>query len=104
MARKEQLEEMLKSDPEDAFLLFAYAKEFEKINNKPQALEIYLKLLQIDPKYVGTYYHLGKLYEDMEDKEKAIQIYDQGILLTKEVKDLHALSELQSAKMNCEID
>jgi len=104
MARKEQLEVMLKSDPEDAFLLFAYAKEFEKLNDTSKALEIYQKLLGLDPKYVGTYYHLGKLYEDMDDKEKAIQIYEQGINVTKEAKDLHALSELQSAKMNCEID
>lgn len=104
MARIDVILEMLQTDPHDSFLLFGLAKEHEKLDQKDKALETYLKLKKEDPKYVGVYYHLGKLYEELDNKEEALKVYSQGIILTKGIKDLHALSELQSAKMNCEID
>jgi len=104
MARIDQIEKLLKEDPSDSFLLFALAKEYEKLENLDHALNTYQKLLDVDHKYVGLYYHLGKLYEILDKKENALSTYDQGIKIAQEAKDLHSLSELQSAKMNCEID
>jgi len=104
MARIDQIVEMLKTDPEDSFLLFALAKEYEKSGQEKMALTTYNKLLKTDPDYLGLYYHLGKLYESLDQKEDALSTYDLGIALGTKLKDLHALSELKSAKMNCEMD
>ena len=74
------------------------------IKDLATALEYYLKLVAIDPDYVGTYYHLGKLYEEEEDLEKALVAYADGIVIAKKIKDQHALSELMNAKMNLEME
>jgi len=58
----------LEASPDDSFLLFAIAKEHEKAGATDEALEYYLKLTATDPDYVGTYYHLGKLYEEEDMK------------------------------------
>ena len=102
--RLQQLFSFLKESPDDAFILFAIAKEYEKLGGNETALEHYLKLVAIDPDYVGTYYHLGKLYEEEENSEKALDAYQKGIETAKKIKDQHALSELMGAKMNLEME
>lgn len=102
--RLEQLLTFLKENPDDSFILFAIAKEYEKLQEIPKALSYYQKLVALDPDYVGTYYHLGKLYESKDEKERALTIYQQGIDIAKKVKDQHALSELMGVKMNLEIE
>ncbi len=102
--RLKMLQEMLESSPNDSFLLYALAKEFEYANDDDQALTIYLKLKDSDPHYVGLFYHLGKLYERKNDVSKALEIYSEGIEISKKAKDFHALSELNTAKLNLEIE
>ena len=43
---------------------------------------------------MGTYYHLGKLYEIINQKDDALITYEKGIAIAKKVKDQHALNEL----------
>jgi hypothetical protein len=43
---------------------------------------------------VGTYYHLGKLYEMLMEHQKALEIYELGMVVAKKMKDQHALNEL----------
>lgn len=104
MTRTEQLKQLLKEDPSDPFLHFALAQEYQKIQQPIDALDRYLHLTDKHPKYAGTYYHLGKLYEELGRKEEAIAIYKSGIALTTEIADHHALSELKGALTNCELD
>ncbi len=102
--RLQQLFSFLEESPDDAFILFAIAKEYEKLEVHETAFEYYHKLVTIDPDYVGTYYHLGKLYEEVAQGEKALKIYQKGIETAKKMKDQHALSELMGAKMNLEME
>ncbi|RZL44750.1 MAG: tetratricopeptide repeat protein, partial [Pedobacter sp.] len=41
--------------------------------------------------------HLGKLYEKESQKDKAIEVYQKGMLAARAKRDMHALSELQGA-------
>ena len=102
--RLKHLQSLLQIDPEDTFLLYAIAKEYETQQDLDQALKIYLKLKATDPEYVGMYYHLGKLYEEMEQTEMALIAYSDGITIAKKLSDFHALSELNTAKVNLEIE
>lgn len=97
--RLQQLLSFLEKTPKDSFLLFAIAKEFEGSGRLDEALNYYLKLLRLDSDYVGTYYHLGKLYERMEDYEKAFSTYKDGIEIAKKIGDRHAHGELAEAKL-----
>lgn len=104
MKRIEQLKSFLKEDEEDSFIRFALAQEYTKHGILKSALDEYLEIYRRNPHYVGLYYHLGKLYEELSEQEDAMKIYEEGIALTKEIADFHALSELMNAKTNLEME
>ena len=101
--RINSLLEFLKEDPEDGFVRFALAKEYEKMGTLKMALDTYLELKSLDANYVGLYYHLGGLYEILNEKENALKTYEEGIAVAKKIADFHSLSELHNAKTNLEI-
>ena len=95
--RLAKLLEFLENDPNDSFILYALATEYNTLNDTEKAFMYYLKLVNDHPDYVGTYYHLGKLHEKESEKEKAIEIYQKGMLAARAKRDMHSLSELQGA-------
>lgn len=95
--RLDKLLQFLEQDSNDPFIIYALATEYNNLNNTELALKFYLKLVSDHPNYVGTYYHLGKLYEKEGQKESAIEIYNKGIIAARSKRDMHALSELQGA-------
>jgi tetratricopeptide (TPR) repeat protein len=96
ISRLDKLLEFIKSEPNDEFLKYALATEYLRLNQVDKALEYYEDLVTNHPNYSGTYYHLGKLYEALNRKDDAIKIYETGMKITKEKRDNHAFSELQS--------
>lgn len=98
-ARLIQLNRLLEQTPADAFLLFAVAKEHEKMGDEPMALQYYQQLQATQPDYVGLYYHLGKLHERQGNPEQAIAVYRQGAEVAQRAGDRHALSEIKGALM-----
>lgn len=99
--RLEQLLDMLGKSYEP-FLLFAIAKEYEKMEQLAFSKENYEKLLTDFPDYVGTYYHYGKLMEKLKEFDRAIEIYSQGIAIAQKIGDRHSQAEMVEAKMNLE--
>lgn len=102
MDRLAQIQEFLLDNPNDAFLHYALAQECKKMGDVNKALVEYLWLTKNHPLYVATYYHLGKLLSEEGKKKEAMQCYDAGISIAKQLKEQHSLSELQSAKMDLE--
>ena len=101
--RLNKLLEFLKADPNDPFILYALATEYNSAGDFELAFRYYNQLLTDSPDYVGTYYHLGKLYEKMDNRAKAIEIYKLGLSAARSKNDNHAYSELQSA-LNAALD
>jgi tetratricopeptide (TPR) repeat protein len=95
--RLEKLLEFLQSDPNDPFVLYALATEYNTSNDTGKALGYYLKLTAEHPDYVGTYYHLGKLHEKLQQSEQALEVYQKGMTVARNKRDMHAFSELQGA-------
>ncbi|MFK7806281.1 MAG: tetratricopeptide repeat protein [Saprospiraceae bacterium] len=98
--RLDQLLNMLEGQPKDSFLLFALAKEYEKGNQLEDSMKYYLELRDNDPNYVGTYYHLGKLYEQFGKAEEAFKTYTEGMVVAKAQGDQHSRNELAGARLN----
>lgn len=90
-----KLFEFLENNPKDSFVLYAIATEYNAKGDVENALKFYQKTTENDPDYLGTYYHLGKLYEKLGQKELASTTYENGISLAIRKKDMHALSELR---------
>lgn len=97
MNRINYLKELREEEPGDSFVLFALAQEYEKEGNRQKALQYYLELYESNPQYIGLYYHLGKLYEQLEEFDKALNCYEEGMERAGEAGDDHSRSELNTA-------
>jgi tetratricopeptide (TPR) repeat protein len=96
--RMTQLRQLHESDPGDTFVLFALAKEYEKREGWKEALSFYLKIVEIDPDYLGVYLHLGNLQHRLSFRKDALATYNQGIQLAEKQQDHKSLSELVEAR------
>ncbi len=97
MDRISTLKDYLKASPADSFLQHALALEYIKKDDDHTARDLFEEILQRDPGYIGSYYHLGKLLERSGDRTLAAQWYQQGIEKATAAGDRHALNELRGA-------
>jgi Tfp pilus assembly protein PilF len=97
MDRVEKIKEMLKENPADSFLCHALALEYIKLGNDTNARKLFETILENEPGYIGSYYHLAKLLERIGETDEAIKVYEKGMDQAKKVGDNHSLSELRSA-------
>jgi tetratricopeptide (TPR) repeat protein len=95
--RLQQLTELLKDTPDDAFLLYAIALEHQSAGDHDQAIAQYEYLLSIHPDYLPVFYQLGGLYALKGDTMHAEKVYNRGIALASEQNNPRTLSELRSA-------
>jgi tetratricopeptide (TPR) repeat protein len=87
-------------EPSDPFTNFAIATEYRKQGDLARARAFLERLISDAPNYLGAYYHLGKLYEELSLPELAEQTYLKGAELAGKAHDVHARAELRSALMN----
>lgn len=93
--RIEQLQEFLKEDSNDSFLKYALALEYVLVKENYTAVNCFLKLINDDENYVASYYQLGKLYESLNEVDKAAETYKRGIEIAKKMGNKKTLLELQ---------
>jgi Tfp pilus assembly protein PilF len=97
MERIERLKEFLRADPNDAFSKHALALEYIKLGDDASARLLFEEILQRDPAYVGSYYHLGRLLERTGEKDLAIWWLEKGMAAAKAADERRAYNELRSA-------
>ena len=97
MDRIEKLKEFLLANPADSFVQHALALEYIKLGKDVEAKEMFQHLLDREPGYIGSYYHLAKLLEKLGDTDEALKVYEKGMEEAKKAGDNHSLSELRSA-------
>jgi Tfp pilus assembly protein PilF len=97
MNRIEKLEEFLRQAPEDSFVRHALALEHIKLGDDAKARVLFEKILEADPGYIGSYYHLAKLLERTGVSAEAIRVYEKGMEESRKAGDQHAFGELKSA-------
>lgn len=97
MNRIDRIREFLASNPRDNFLRHALALEYIKAGDMVGAREFFEAILTESPDYVGSYYHLAKLLEQLGERTLAIDWYEKGMAAAKAAKDQHSYNELQAA-------
>ncbi len=97
MDRIEKIREFLQATPSDNFLRHALALEYIKTGEDARARELFEAILHASPDYVGSYYHLAKLLEKMDQHALAIEWYEKGMAAAKKAGDNHSYNELQGA-------
>lgn len=81
----------------DLFSRHALAMEIIKLGNDAEAKSVLDQILLIDPNYVGSYYHLGKVQERLGMMNDALLTYEKGIQVATDLGDQHASRELKAA-------
>ena len=97
MNRIDKIKEMLTENPSDCFLQHALALEYIKLGHDADARKLFESILEKDPAYIGSYYHLAKLLERIGETNEAIKVYEKGMGEATKAGDNHSLSELRSA-------
>lgn len=94
MPRRDQLEEMLKSSPDDPFLHYALALDDVSAGNADAGIARLENLIGFAPDYVAAYFQLGQLYADAGRTEDARDRLTRGIAVAEKVGDAHAAGEM----------
>ena len=97
MDRISKLKEFLAVNPYDSFVQHALALEYIKLGDDEQGRVLFEEILNREPGYVGSYYHLAKLLERNNKTEEAVKWYERGMEETKKAGDDHAYDELRGA-------
>jgi Tfp pilus assembly protein PilF len=97
MERIKKLQEYLQTTPRDSFLKHALALEYVKLGDDAKAKQIFTEILTDEPGYIGSYYHLAKVFERRGEQEEAIKTYELGMQQAKKAGDQHTYNELQAA-------
>ena len=97
MNKISKLKEFLKANPQDSFVQHAMALEHIKLGDDEQARGLFEEILNREPEYIGSYYHLAKLLERNEKTDEAIKVYEKGMEEAKKAGDNHAYGELRGA-------
>ncbi|MGK0279321.1 MAG: tetratricopeptide (TPR) repeat protein [Litorivivens sp.] len=95
--RIELLRQMMIEDPKDPFLPYALALEHMGTQNFVDATAALGVLIEKHPKYLPTYYQLGKCFEEQDMIDEAIEILKKGEVLANDQKDQKALGEIKEA-------
>ncbi|MEL6142207.1 MAG: tetratricopeptide repeat protein [Bacteroidota bacterium] len=98
MPKREQIQALLEANPQDTFLRFALAKEYEKEGLDEQARLAYESLVKDAPEYIGTYFHLGKALERLGEARAAFDIYSSGMEMAQQLSETHTYKELAAAR------
>lgn len=94
MPRREQLEEMLKSDPDDVFLHYALAMTHVADGDSETALAKLQEVIDRDPDYVAAYFQKGQLLAREGEPEAARDVVTRGIEAARRTGDAHAAAEM----------
>jgi predicted Zn-dependent protease len=95
--RIKSLKALLDKEPNDSFLNYAMALEMHKLGEIKRSAELMEELLFRDENYLGAYLQLGQIYEELGEKDKALEAYTKGIQIAKQQKNTKTLSELNQA-------
>lgn len=93
-SRREKLEAMLASDPDDSFLMYGVAMEYVREGDAEEGLKRLQSLTEKDPDYQAAYFQIGQLLVQQGEVESAKAWLTRGIAAARRIGDVHAAEEM----------
>ncbi len=93
-SRRQKIEAMLESEPNDTFLRYSLAMEMSAEGEVDSALEEFAKLCHIDPPHVPAFFRSAQLLAERDDFASARDYLRRGIEEARQQNDLHAAAEM----------
>lgn len=93
-SRRQKIEEMLRDEPEDTFLLYSLAMELCNEGQVAEALERLQHLCSLSPPYVPAFFRSAQILADEQRQEAARAFLRDGIDAARLQGDHHAAAEM----------
>lgn len=94
MPTRKQLEELIKSDPDDVFLQYALAKACLSEGDTASGIRQFQDVVGRYPDYVPAYFQQGQALADCGRIDEARTIISRGIEVARKTGDRHAEREM----------
>lgn len=92
--RRQQIESMLESEPNDVFLRYCLAVEMHADGESENALAKFDELCRGVPPHVAAFFRRGQLLVELDRIEEARSVLREGIETARAQGDLHAAGEM----------
>lgn len=94
MPTKEQLEALLRNDPEDVFLNYGLAMALLKEGREDDALDSFDRAIELDEGYVAAYFHKGRLLMNLGRSDEARATLTRGLSAAKQASNEQSAGEI----------
>jgi hypothetical protein len=92
--RREKLEAMLKSEPDDAFLRYGLAGEYDNEGRLDEAVALYRGLMADSPPHVPSFFRCAQLFVREDRIAEARTLLRDGIEAARREGNAHAAGEM----------
>ena len=82
-SRREKLQQMLQDNPDDPFLLYGLAMEEQSQGNWDRALQMFERVLAVDPQSVAAYFQQGQILARLGRVDEARSALEAGIAVAR---------------------
>lgn len=94
MSRREQLTQMLQSEPNDVFLNYALGMAMLAEGDDESGIDQLQHVIDLDAKYVAAYFQKGQALARAERTDEARDVLHRGIAVARQTRDGHAEAEM----------
>jgi Tfp pilus assembly protein PilF len=94
-SRKEQIEELLKDDPDDPFLRYGLAMEYVSQGDDAEAARCFRDMFKDLPDYMPAYMQGGQVLSRLGRIDEARAAFERGMTVARQQGNLHAAEEMQ---------
>jgi tetratricopeptide (TPR) repeat protein len=97
MNREAQLQEFIRSQPNEPFPRYGLALEYKNSGRLAEAWTTFQDLIAAFPDYVAAYLHAGSVLVALKRTRDAHAVFQSGIAAASRKNDMHARGELEQA-------
>jgi predicted Zn-dependent protease len=92
--RREKIEAMLKDEPQDQFLRYSLACEYDNEGRNDESLALFQGLIADQPPQVHAFFRGAQLLVKLDRIAEARAMLRDGIEVARQQNELHAASEM----------
>lgn len=92
--RREKIEAMLQAEPEDDFLRYSLAIEYDNEGRWEESLKLFAELMQRQPPHVPSFFRCAQMLVRLGRIEEARRLLREGIEVARQQQQLHAAGEM----------
>ena len=95
VSRSEQLKKLLDLKP-NAMGFFGLGRAYMDEGHYREAAEAFRRAIELKPDYTAVYLLLGESLQKLDCLDEAVQIYEQGIQVAEQTRDMVPKQKMQS--------